>query len=242
MHYVSIGYCSRASRRTHVNHNIFSFKQTIKKNDYTIFYQVICAFLTIMQQMFALCYLGEIATSKCATTDQEMYHAKWYNYPTKIQKYTILIMMRSQQRFVFQGFSLLPCSLPAFKEVSFNSAICVCSKCFIYNILKYVFHRCYSSLRQCICYWQNSTTNIVTFIDEVDFGRCVEWWNSFHGKLCDDVSYYSSRMSRGMDFIRCYSKKNRFKFGENVFIVKNNIIKPEINSFNGDEMNMNMNR
>lgn len=72
-----------------------------------------------MQQVFALCYLGELATSKCATTNDEIYHAKWYNYPVKIQKFIILIMMRSQKRFIFKGFSLLSCSLPAFKEVSY---------------------------------------------------------------------------------------------------------------------------
>lgn len=102
------------------------FHQTIKNGDYTIFYQVICAFLTVMQQVFALCYLGDMATSKCATTNEDVYHTNWYKYPVKMQKFIILIMMRSQKQFVFKGFSLLQCSLPAFKEVG-----CYCSnECF----------------------------------------------------------------------------------------------------------------
>lgn len=89
----------------------------MKSGNLLNFYQVSCAFATVIQQVLAFCYVGHLATSKCETINARIYQNMWYKYPVELQKHIILMMMRSQKPYIFRGYSYLVCSLPAFKEV-----------------------------------------------------------------------------------------------------------------------------
>lgn len=72
----------------------------------------------IIQMLFSFCYLGSQLTSKAFEINDSIYGSDWYNYPSKIQMYTILIMKRSQKPFIMTGYALVTCSLEKFKDVS----------------------------------------------------------------------------------------------------------------------------
>lgn len=47
-----------------------------------------------------------------------IYNSNWFEYPTKLQKYAILTIARSQQPVYFTGFGLISCTSEVFGKVS----------------------------------------------------------------------------------------------------------------------------
>lgn len=45
------------------------------------------------------------------------YDAEWYNYPSKLQKYNLVMMSRSQEEVNFTGIGMMFCNLEYFGKV-----------------------------------------------------------------------------------------------------------------------------
>lgn len=64
-----------------------------------------------------ICYFATFATGQIASLGSIAFETNWYEYPTVLQKYTIFIIMRSNESVHFTGFGLVPCTLEKLKEV-----------------------------------------------------------------------------------------------------------------------------
>ncbi|KAJ6636170.1 Crossover junction endonuclease MUS81 [Pseudolycoriella hygida] len=65
--------------------------------------------VVILCQLFLYCYYGQRITDQACSLSDSVYQLKWYNYPTKFQKYFQLIMLRSQNSFFFSGMEKKKC-------------------------------------------------------------------------------------------------------------------------------------
>lgn len=80
-------------------------------------FQCMVALCVVITNIFVYCYFGQQVTSKFAEVHPVIYEMHWHEYPVDLQKYLILMLMRSQRTFSFKGY-MTTCSLATFKAVS----------------------------------------------------------------------------------------------------------------------------
>ncbi|KAJ6636171.1 Odorant receptor 45b, partial [Pseudolycoriella hygida] len=95
-----------------------AFQVVIAKGEQLFFF--IGPTVVILCQLFLYCYYGQRITDQACRLSDSVYQLKWYNYPTKFQKYFQLIMLRSQNSFFFSGMGFVYCSLESFTDVIFD--------------------------------------------------------------------------------------------------------------------------
>lgn len=66
---------------------------------------------------FLFCYFANLTTDHVSAISNAVYDLNWFDYPVKIQKYFILIFVRSQKPIEFTGLKIIPCSLGMFGKV-----------------------------------------------------------------------------------------------------------------------------
>lgn len=87
-------------------------------------FDALCLFCSLIWP-FLFCYFGTITVERMERIANDAYDMKWYNYPISMQKFIILITMRSQKSELFSGLNLIPCTLEVFGIVSFIELITV---------------------------------------------------------------------------------------------------------------------
>lgn len=97
--------------------NIFIHFQSIKYSDFQEFHQGAIAYLCVIEQQSVLYTMGQFATSKYFSMNDEFYQTVWYKFPVKIQKDFIMFFRQAQQSYVYKGNSLTKCLLPTIWEV-----------------------------------------------------------------------------------------------------------------------------
>lgn len=68
--------------------------------------------------LYILYYMGEKFHSNFLGLSDAAYQAKWYQCPRNVRRFLQLMMMRSQQKFYFSAYGILPCTLEKFVGVS----------------------------------------------------------------------------------------------------------------------------
>lgn len=63
------------------------------------------------------CYFANLATERVSIIGDTVYGLNWFNQPIDMQKYMILMILRSHERINFFGLGMIPCSLEAFGKV-----------------------------------------------------------------------------------------------------------------------------
>lgn len=66
---------------------------------------------------YLFCYFASYTTDRISSIGNIAYDANWLEYPPKVQKYFILIILRSQERVHLTGLNLIGCSLEVFGKV-----------------------------------------------------------------------------------------------------------------------------
>lgn len=81
------------------------------------FFRIIClACASIWPSCF--CYFASQTTERVSSVGDVAYCSNWYEYPTHLQKYVTLVIVRSQQPMYFTGFNLIRCSIETFGKVN----------------------------------------------------------------------------------------------------------------------------
>lgn len=71
-----------------------------------------------MMWPYLFCHFANLTTDRTMAIGTAVYGLNWFDYPVKMRKYFILLIARSQQRIVFTGLHLFPCTLEVFGQVS----------------------------------------------------------------------------------------------------------------------------
>lgn len=66
-----------------------------------------------------MCYYATIATDRIESLGHNAYDSNWYDYPAKLRKHIVLIIVRSQEQVIFTGLNLMGCTLEVFGMVIF---------------------------------------------------------------------------------------------------------------------------
>lgn len=84
----------------------------------SIFFVLICAVAALFWP-FLTCYFATKTTDRVADIGQNVYdNYDWFELPTQIQKYTTLIIQRSQDPPSFTGLYVVPCTIEVFGKVN----------------------------------------------------------------------------------------------------------------------------
>lgn len=67
---------------------------------------------------YQFCYYATFVSDRVGFIENVTYDLNWFQFPRKMQKYVILIILRSQKRIQFNGLNLIGCSLQVFGNVS----------------------------------------------------------------------------------------------------------------------------
>lgn len=96
----------------------FLFTHQSATGEYIMIFQTCVALTVGFSNLVIYCYFGQKITNKFAEVADVCYSLLWYEHPLNLQKYTILILMRSQRPFFFRGYFFLSgCSLETLKLV-----------------------------------------------------------------------------------------------------------------------------
>lgn len=63
------------------------------------------------------CYFSTLAIERVSTINHTIKGLNWFDQPVELQKYIILMVLRSQERMYFSGLGLITCSLEVFGKV-----------------------------------------------------------------------------------------------------------------------------
>lgn len=66
---------------------------------------------------FLFCHFGTIATERLQSFDIIAYNANWFDYPSDLRKFIILITAQSRTKINFNGLGLIGCNLEIFGKV-----------------------------------------------------------------------------------------------------------------------------
>lgn len=61
--------------------------------------------------------LGDETTENCLTLSGIMYEAEWYNHPSALHRYYILMIANMQRPLAFDGFYVVLLNLETYKQV-----------------------------------------------------------------------------------------------------------------------------
>lgn len=64
------------------------------------------------------CYLGKLANESYAQMPDCMFYMNWYELPSEIQKYFILMIGNMQRALYYRGFGIIVLNLETFTRVS----------------------------------------------------------------------------------------------------------------------------
>lgn len=78
----------------------------------------VSAVLSSLTWPFLICFFATMATNCVASIGINAYGLNWYDFPAKLQKYIIMIVLRSQQPAYFSGLNLIFCTIETFGNVS----------------------------------------------------------------------------------------------------------------------------
>lgn len=107
--------------KIHVLNCFFFFSFIIKATiDFSIWIFVfnVSAVLSSLTWPFLICFFATMATNCVASIGINAYGLNWYDFPAKLQKYIILIMLRSQHPPYFSGLNFIFCTIENFGNVS----------------------------------------------------------------------------------------------------------------------------
>lgn len=82
--------------------------------------QSIMTTIAIVIIIFIMCYFGQTVTTDCEMVAYAIYNELWYQFPIELQPFMILIILRSQQSYVFTAFKMYRCTVQSFTIVSMN--------------------------------------------------------------------------------------------------------------------------
>nr|XP_050864276.1 uncharacterized protein LOC127070402 isoform X3 [Vespula vulgaris] len=68
-------------------------------------------------EAFALCYAGEYLSSKSTDIERAAYHSNWYELDPSESRFLLLLMIRSQKRFVITAGKFMDLSLEVFASM-----------------------------------------------------------------------------------------------------------------------------
>lgn len=64
------------------------------------------------------CFYASNTTDRIALIGNDVYDLNWYDYPSNVRKFMILIIVRSQRPMYLSGYHLINCTLETFGKVS----------------------------------------------------------------------------------------------------------------------------
>lgn len=117
---VSIGACKIITPHTNSYYRSNLRKHFQMEFQIILFIYSILAVLCAVVWTFLYCYFATHATDRLTKIGNNIYESSWYEFPINIQKYLILIIIRSQNPIYFTGLGLLNCTLESFGKVSQN--------------------------------------------------------------------------------------------------------------------------
>lgn len=74
----------------------------------------------IASSLYTYCSNGSAVTYSCSNFANAIYSSSWYDYPSNLQPYLILMMCRAQKPFFFTGYEFGECSMENFAKVNIN--------------------------------------------------------------------------------------------------------------------------
>lgn len=85
-------------------------------------------------------YFANLVTDRVLAIGDSVYSLNWYDQPVGIQKYIVLMVVRSQERVQFTGLSLISCSIEVFGKVCVSCSIFLNSEMTFWIIID-LFHQ-----------------------------------------------------------------------------------------------------
>lgn len=85
--------------------------------------------------LFLYCFFGAMATESYEQMAECLYKSKWYERPTHLQKYFIIMIGNMQRPLCYHGFGLAILNLQTYSTVNsfeFFMKICFFNICFIF--------------------------------------------------------------------------------------------------------------
>lgn len=79
---------------------------------------ILSAFLSELVNLFSRCYFGKMATESYENMADSLFKCNWYDLPTKLQKYIIIMIGNTQTPIYYHGFGLAVLNLLTFNKVS----------------------------------------------------------------------------------------------------------------------------
>lgn len=77
---------------------------------------LVCIICSLMWP-YLFCHFGNSTMNLVSHVGDIAYNSNWFNYPAKIQKDFIFVVLRSHKRNCFIGFHLVPCTMEVFGQV-----------------------------------------------------------------------------------------------------------------------------
>lgn len=96
--------------------SLLSFDQGIHDFSYEIFVGCHCLMSQTILNFIACRYAERLTTQSFAVSDI-VYESFWYHFPSRIQKYFILIIQQSHVPFHLHGYCIFNVSMARFLEV-----------------------------------------------------------------------------------------------------------------------------
>lgn len=98
----------------------------------SVFYNALCTICSLIRPSL-FCYYATVATDRLSSVANKVYDTTWYEYPLKLQQFTILIIARSQDEVNFTGFNdaHFRCTLEIFAKVTTIHKLCSYSSQFL---------------------------------------------------------------------------------------------------------------
>lgn len=112
---------SRANKKSPIS-ALFIFQQMDNLFNGLFLYNLSCLFFPL-QFTFLYCYFSTKSMQLMSAIGQEIYESDWTIHQHRLQKYHLLIILRSQKLACFTGLNLVHCDLETFKEVQHNNKI-----------------------------------------------------------------------------------------------------------------------
>lgn len=80
------------------------------------FFQIIVVFVSLLW-IILHCYYADLTTDRMEEIKDKIYDAKWFELPVELQKLSILVILRSQGLFRFNGLGIVYCTLETLGKV-----------------------------------------------------------------------------------------------------------------------------
>ncbi|XP_031629238.1 putative odorant receptor 92a [Contarinia nasturtii] len=95
---------------------LYNAEHTSSADIVLIIYHIICMGTSMLWPIL-FCYYGTHVINRISLIGFSAYDANWFEYPSVLQKYLILIIARSQEPIHFDGLNIIYCTLEVFGKL-----------------------------------------------------------------------------------------------------------------------------